>query len=173
MKSSVLPASSRLHVGCVVQSRTADVVQPVDGILLLPLPPNPVNVHVVHEKDRVAWGGLNVRHLRISSVSVLHTARCVLNSVTYHTTNISVYTLVRDVGDAIPPRSIGVISIAHLQCCAIGVRNRVLGVPCAAQAVVCVFIARPNVQSEIGKPAIAYAVVRSGSIATKGIRSPH
>lgn len=114
MKGSVLPTSSWFHVGRVIQSRTADVVQPVDGILLLPLPPNPINVHVVHEEDRVAGRALDICHLCISSVSILHTAGFLLGSVTYHTTNVGVYTLVGNVGDAIPPWSIGVVSITHL-----------------------------------------------------------
>lgn len=69
VKSSILPATSRLNIGSLVQRRAVDVEESVGRVLLLPQPPNPVDVHMMHEENGVTGRGLDIRHLIYSMVS--------------------------------------------------------------------------------------------------------
>ena len=69
VQGCILPATGRFNIGSMVQGRTTDIVETVDRILLLPLPPNTVNVHMMHEEDRVTGGGLYISHLKGDLVS--------------------------------------------------------------------------------------------------------
>ena len=51
MQSNVLPATSWLNIGRLIQGRAADVAESVERVLLLPQPPESVDVHMMHEED--------------------------------------------------------------------------------------------------------------------------
>lgn len=63
MQTTIPLATSWLRIGHLIQRRVADVVESVDRVLLLPQPPDPVDVNMMHEEDRATGPGLDVGHL--------------------------------------------------------------------------------------------------------------
>jgi len=64
MQTNILLATSWLNIGRLIQQhRAADVVESVDRVLILPRPPDQVDVQMMHEEDGVTGRGLDVGHV--------------------------------------------------------------------------------------------------------------